>query len=319
MNWREFCKYYGIEFKESGKSTKRGNIYISCPFCRDESKLLLGLDEQSSRWGCWKNERHRGSNAWFLIQALLSVDESEAKQIAGIESVNTDIAVLQEKLKQLGVSQSESLVTEFPKYELPRGCFKLRPRGKRSRRFIRYLERRGFPPESVERYSLYGCDDAYPFSDRLIIPLFDHRRMIGCTGRSVVGSKLRYYTDPAEATNARLFNTQNASGGGTLFITEGPLDAMTLDWAAHVNNLSASAVPLAGLAWTSRKAAAVRKVAKRYDKTVLLLDASAVSSSLRIQANAPIDLSVGVLPTGVKDANELSASAARRLVNNYLP
>lgn len=317
MDWLQFCDYHRIPYREGGKSSKRGNIYISCPFCGDDSSLMMGLEIGTKRWGCWKNEEHRGPNPWFLIRELLGCSEDEARQLAGEELVDRSLDGLKEKLRSLNVAKTAAVDSHFLEFEIPWQCFQLRQRGKRSRRFLEYLEDRGFPSECVDRYSLLGCDHHPRLAGRLVVPLCDSGSVVGYTARSIVGALQRYHTEPSEAAVACLFNAQNALGGRVLFIVEGPFDSLKLDWAAYEAGYSASAVSLAGLS-IKRKLRRLRALSKKYARVVLLLDSTATSQALQMQRSTPFEAEITSLPLGADDPGDLDCGEARRLVKNFL-
>ena len=279
MEWAELCRDHGIGYDESGVSVKRGNINIRCPFCPPDESRLMGLELGSSKWACWKNARHRGRNAAYLIAALTGCSSETAAELAGL-GVASGVDDLRARLTALD-GPPLSKAKQLPRYELRPACFRLRPGGHRSRRFLQYLEGRGLPAESVARYQLHGSDSG-DFRGRVVLPIVCQGRTVGATGRAIRRGR-RYHTLPGGVGTQSLLLEQLATGGQLLVIVEGPFDALALDWAAHTGDLPVHAVALGGLALTEPKRVALDRLAARYARTVLLLDATALSRSLELQ------------------------------------
>lgn len=316
MDWSELCRDHGIPYDESGISVKRGNINIACPFCPPNESRLMGLEIGTARWACWKSARHRGSNAAYLIKQLTGCSEETAKELAGF-GIASSVSDLRARLDALG-SPPKSKVARLPRYELPSGCFPLRPDGHRSRRFVQYLERRGLPREAVTRYQLHGSDSG-DFRGRVVVPIVCGGRTVGATGRAIRKRDRRYHTLPGGVGTQAMQLEQLATGGRLLVIVEGPFDAMALDWAAHTADLPVHAVALGGLALTMPKRVAIDRIASNYDRTVLLMDSTALTRSLELQRELGAEVTVGQLPESVGDAGELAIEPARDLLRHYLP
>ena len=72
------------------------------------------------------------------------------------------------------------------------------------------------------------------FRDRLLIPFYDHGRIVGYTGRKITDSKPKYLSD---SQSGYVFNLdrQDNSRQYTI-VVEGPMDAIALDAAAILTN-----------------------------------------------------------------------------------
>src|SRR5229473_3315925 len=70
MNWMDFLDDNHIEFVTRGSNTKRGEISVQCPWCRDDDPSEhLGIGPNG--WGCLRDASHRGRQPHRLVQALL--------------------------------------------------------------------------------------------------------------------------------------------------------------------------------------------------------------------------------------------------------
>jgi DNA primase len=250
---------------------------------------------------------------------LLRVDYDTATRIAGLDVSRADLDELQEMLASLDAKApkvDDHPLQPFPK---PPGVFRLRPRGKRSQPFLRYLEKRNLPRECVDRYQICGSD--HPRSewrDRVCFPVCTpDREQIGLTGRHIGKHPQRYHTRP-KAVDRCLFNAENAHGGTLLVLCEGPLDALTLDWAAHVNGLPANAVAMMGLNVSVPQAFMLQALAERYDETVLAPDPGALARGLELQKELPCEISVAQLPPGVDDPGALTPRQAHSFLKKLL-
>lgn len=227
FSWLTFVQQHGISFRERGESTKRGNIYITCPFCGTaDTKGLMGLDLESGRFGCWKDETHRGASPVRLVQALLGCTRKHAQEIVGITQPEPDDwDVLVDKLADKKAKEE--------KFAWPRETFKL-SKDKRSARFLEYLRyERGWrePLEMARAYMLRGArtgDHAW----RVLFPLQDQTGAIkGYTGRAIGTARRRYLSTGGEIINKLIFNARGALEGGRVFVgVEGPGDALPLDY-----------------------------------------------------------------------------------------
>lgn len=274
----------------------------------------MGLELGSSKWACWKNARHRGRNAAFLIVALTGCSPETANELAGLQ-----VAAATDELRAKFAALDDRPASETSKlssYSIP-DCFPLRPGSRRGAGFLRYLERRGLPAAAVERYGLLAADRG-EFRGRVVLPISVGGRTVGATGRAVRKRDRRYHTLPSGVGSRALLLEQLATGGRLLIVGEGPYDAMTLDWAAHTGGLPAHAVALGGLALTVSKRLVLDRLSRRYDRIVLLLDATALQRALELQRELAGDVVVGQLPDGFGDAGDLDVDSARTLMSRWL-
>lgn len=325
IDWRQFLGEHGIPFDERGPSVKRDNVNVSCPWCRDGTRLL-GIELSSQKFACWKNERHRGSNADYFVSQLLSVTRAEALDLLGLKPPPSLVEDLVAQLAALNAPApvAEPTSLEFPTIELPNVFFKMRANGVKSARFVDYLASRGLGPGAIERYDLSASrrdltgDVWAPLKNRVGIPLYSpDGRMIGYTARSIDGHQRRYHTEPADAAGQSIWFEQLATGGLVLVIVEGQFDAMAIDWVCFCAGLPVHAVAMGGTARTRGKLVALERLARKYRKTVVLLDSSAIHRAMRIQTEMSVPAILGQLPAGVGDPGDLRARQTRQLVDGW--
>jgi len=316
FSWRSFVDRHRIEYTESGAHTKRGNLYVWCPWCNDpdRDKKRLGLHLDSARFGCWKDARHRGSDPVRLIRALLRCSWEQAIEEASEGGARTPIHSLRERLDALDSTNATArrgqvhFPSEFVRFEGEEDPPLSWYRG--------YLQRRGFPGKHADRlarrYRLRAAVGGR-FDRRVILPFHDlDGRLVGWSGRAI-GSKneLRYLTEGP--TREVLYNGHRVlrEGGRLLVITEGPFDALKVDY--YGADLGIRAIAVTGLGGTG-KVGLVTTLFERggFREGVVLLDATATGQSLRMRrALGHLPFRTGRLPAGVKDPGDLTARMVR--------
>lgn len=277
FDWREFCDFNGIEYKAEGQK----NVYIHCPFCGEEDAgkhMGLSVNVHNPAWGCWRNSEHRGRNPVKLVQRLLSCDLRVAQNIVDAARGYDDPA--------------EEKREERPKrIEIPKTCRRFSQEKKQYQdEFLWYLKHRGFnkPLRFAQQYDLRYSLVA-PWERRIVIPVYDRRgTLVALTGRYIGKdtAQPRYFTE-GSIKNC-LFNelkAHNSQYHDLLAVTEGPFDALKLNWSFEEHALYGShAVAFCGKAWTEDQFASLVLLAKKYKRVEILLDADAETDSMRLAA-----------------------------------
>ncbi len=309
MNWQDFLTDNQIEWVSRGPNTARGEISIRCPWCGDEDPSHhLGINLSKGSWGCLRNPEHRGHSTTYLIGTLLRCSQHQARVIVDQYS-RSDPAQLGEL--SLKAPSSPGQPGE------PEGRPTLRAieaTGSTSR-FWHYLQVRGFDPDAVIKQYRLQCCLVDRYKDRLIIPLYQRRSLIAWTGRAL-GTPVtapRYLS--SKRVKETIFNEDDLmQGGRLLFITEGPFDAMKLDYHGLEQGVRATctfgtSIPIEQLVLLNSRRA-------RFDKTVILFDRDAVEPAFIAKEWLPSStVTVGQLPEGVKDPGELSRGQIQELIN----
>lgn len=174
-----------------------------------------------------------------------------------------------------------------------------------TRRFWCYLERRGFDDVQalIDRYNLMCCQ-VDRWKDRVIIPIYSGGKLAGWTARAIQNtvSAPRYLTSSPEVKNT-IFNEDELTGGETLYITEGPFDALKVDFygAPRIR-----ATCLYGVNPTLAQISILRQVVKRYDRVSILFDHEAQEQAMSLRDYLPSKVGIASLPKGVDDPGNLS-------------
>ena len=323
MSWsvRPFLEQNGIDFNETGKSTKAGNLYIWCPFCADpdRKKRLLGIHLTTGKWGCWKNSGPVGRAPHRLIRALVGWSDQQIDEYLGtLSAPGGTIADLRKRLRAPWI---DSPVEKVPEVSLPEGAKPPASGGLRDG-FWRYLLRRGFRerdlPNLIRDWDL-RCALTGPARGRLVIPLRWEGKLYGWTGRAIGKTDLRYYSFPEGDAVKRhpLCGPGIDEGGKVLVIVEGPFDAMKLDF--YSRPFGVRAVALLGLNPTPAQALDLVGISSSFQRTRVLVDAGSGGSGLRLlSALSMLAPRLASLPEGIKDPGDLSRDGARSLARELL-
>src|ERR1700690_250170 len=79
MDWIRFLDENNIHYVTRGPNTKRGEVSVHCPMCGDEDPSEhLGINLQTEKWGCLRDQSHRGKSARTLIKAMLGCSSPQA-------------------------------------------------------------------------------------------------------------------------------------------------------------------------------------------------------------------------------------------------
>jgi len=308
MQWVKLLEDNGIEYVTRGPNTRRGEISVKCPWCGDEDPSQhMGISLEGEKWGCLRNGEHRGNNPDRLVAALLGCNRNRARIIVKQYS-RSDPDDLESALIALGEPEPQP----EPEPEKYPPITRIKYMGV-SQRFWNYIKGRGFGDhvrDVIYRYNLHCCVKGR-YKDRIIIPFLRKGEIIAWTGRAITDpiSAPRYLS--SDRIKTTVFNEDLVlRGGQLLFITEGPFDAIKLDYYAQ----GAVATCLSGTAVSAEQMALLMAAKKKFWRVVILFDhdAQRMTFPLLDWLNAP-NVVVGNLPAGVKDPAELTPSQIQHL------
>lgn len=308
MDWVALFTDNNIEFVSRGPNTRKGEISIRCPICGDDDPSQhLGIALDKEAWGCHRNQQHRGKDPKRLIQALLNCSSAQAALVvAQYNQADPDSLPTLENAPAAPVGPTEALKL------LPE--FKPIPE---KGRFYNYLKNRGFddPLELTTFYNVRCCTTGR-WKDRIIIPVYHDDKLVAWTGRALQNPVMApRYLSTSEAIKQTIWQSEDAEAGGKiLFITEGPFDALKVDYygAAY----EASAVAVFGTSITPDQIAILSELSRKFVKTVILLDTDAVEAAFALSdwLNGAI---IGTLPEGIKDPGQLTSSQINKLLTQF--
>ena len=302
MNWQQFFEANHIDYTTGGKNTSRGWLSISCPMCSGNDPSMHMGCHPSGVFSCWRDASHKGGKPDRLIAALLGVTQGRARVIAA--------AFTQSSPDEFNAPAGFKTAPESPQpVRLPKEFIPIEF-GKLTHKFWQYLWNRGFddPYKVAEQYGLLACLSGR-WSGRLIIPV-NH---VGWQGRALRTGKdtPRYLTSSPEIKKV-LFN-QDAKGD-VLFICEGPMDSIKLDFYGQA--YGARATCLFGATPTTEQIHLLSSIASRFKRIVLLFDQDSAGLIAGYNLSDWIrNVSFGSLPDGVSDPGELSKDQVKEVVN----
>lgn len=218
---------HGIHWIDQGQNVAKGNINIQCPWCGSEDgSQHLGINPITQKFGCWRSEKHRGSNLARLL-AKLDIYISEDRGSAIQKLINRTYFNEQETKPE----EVEVFTTKLPDEFVP-----IEDESFLNKPYLNYLRNRGFnkPLEVCQDYDLRRSYMADKWAARIIIPIRVND-WVTWTGRALGNNPLRYLS-PAkkEATNIKKslfnFNELKEESGDILVVCEGPFDALKVDY-----------------------------------------------------------------------------------------
>ena len=286
-----------------GNNVTDGDINIKCPFCgNDDPSEHCGINPNNGVWGCWRNAEHRGKGLTRLIQKLIHCSVIEAEKLISSYSIGVLVPIKRIKTELV----EETLPSNFA--EITRsGIYE---------KFYNYLIRRNFNKTDIinvcKRYQLKGCLSG-DYRYRLIIPYYDDYTLLGWTGRSIRdGEKLRYKTSNKQIKKT-LYNLNNVSYD-TVIITEGPFDAIKLDFYGQF--LGVNAVAVSGLSISDRQYSIIWKLANE-KKVYVLFDKGTFSKALQLKSKIS-NIQILQMPENYDDAGEFSSFSVISLIQNSI-
>jgi hypothetical protein len=309
VDWIQFLDDHNITWVDRGPNTKHGEVSVKCPLCEDDPSEHLGIALNRNAWACFRDPTHRGVSPKRLIRILLGCSYNEAELIE--RQYNTpDPEGLEAALAALNGMQKTQPIHE-PAAKLLPEFREISPNGL-TRRFWLYLKSRGFGDIAslCRRYGLMCCLHGR-WQDRIIIPVTEDGELKAWTGRAL-GNPVHAprYMANSQAIKQTVFNA-DATPGQLLFITEGPFDAMKLDY--YGQEYGARAVATFGTSLTMDQIQMLRVMSTFYDRTMVLFDGDALGASL--VAADWMDTAIGLLPDKVKDPGEMSEEQVKRFVS----
>ena len=309
MDWISFLEAHDVPFVTRGPNTRRGQVSIQCPWCGDDDPsehLSIALEKDA--YGCWRNSQHAGRKPHPLVAALLGCSFSQAKLVVQQFS-QADPETLEAAITALGGVAAAPVQADGP-VKLLANFQPMKPNGLTGR-FWRYLEYRGFDDVErlIKRYGLLCCQTGR-WKDRIIVPLHSGGTLIGWTARAIQRTVTapRYLTS-SEAVKQMIFNEDDLKGGRHLFITEGPFDALKVDFYGSPR---IRATALFGVNPTPAQIGILRQVMKRYEKCSILFDAEAGEQAMALRDYLP-QAAIALLPEGVGDPGGLNRRQVAQL------
>lgn len=317
FNIEKWLQSNNTPIRYTGENVKKGNININCPMCvdsgRGDTNFHMGINPKNGKYGCWRNQTHRGGKLEKVVRLLAHCSYDEAHLIVyGVILDRPESQSLSDFVKKLLNKSIEGKkeVTTGPKELLfPNEFIDIKSTGV-TKKFYDYLENRGFNDvkKLIKNYSLFCCLNG-EYADRIIFPMFYGGELVTWSSRTIKDDWLRYKDLGVEKSvihvKQLLYNYDElVDGGNKLFITEGLFDCIKLDYYFRNNR----ATCLSTKSITDSQADQVRSLSKVFKKIVILTDNDAKSSATgisRLFCSLP-NVSYKFLPKGFKDPGDFT-------------
>jgi predicted RNA-binding Zn-ribbon protein involved in translation (DUF1610 family) len=133
----------------------------------------------------------------------------------------------------------KNFVVEEPKVKFEKPVFKTKldlPKASEISTAKEYLERRKLDPEKFyfsktfkewtnSLIPTFGSKSLFYEEERIIIPLFYNKKLVGFQGRSLDSNKIKYITIMIDDESPKIYNLDEVQKDKTVYITEGPFDS----------------------------------------------------------------------------------------------
>lgn len=305
INWIQLLTDNNIYFVTAGKNTGRNEVSVQCPWCGgSDPSQHMGIHLLDEKWGCWRDKTHRGTSSRRLISALLGVSWAQAGLIAQAYSGGAPADEFDALASPLTTEKAALKPVNWPPEFEPIGKGKYRD----------YLLSRGF--DEVPPYYLHKCDYG-KWKLRIIIPVLDiDGKILGWQGRAIVNPKTapRYLTSHPQVKRT-IFNLPSLKAGGkVLYITEGPMDAMKIDYFGQPD---IRATCTFGAVFSPEQVEMLYKLSSKFLKLVLLFDFdhAGITNGFSLSDWLPM-ASFGALPEGHKDTDHMKPNQMKEWLND---
>lgn len=304
MDWVALLEANNVEYVSRGPNTKRGEVSIRCPFCGDDDPSThMGINLTTGTWGCLRNSRHRGRSTEWLLQHLLRISNHQAKLVVRqYDAADPDSELPDPATMFDAPAEAEAAPVVL---EMPNDFRRIDYRQALTRPYWSYLERRGFEhPENMIRYYKLRCALIGRWKGRIIFPIYKDGVLIAWTGRAITPLQTapRYLTNEGNTIKTTVMNYDKLmrEGGRLLSVVEGPVDALKVDYFGKP--LGARATAVFGTSITGDQMLDLNRLAKRFDRVVILMDPDAVEAAFDLSEwLVGGNISVGSLPDGIED------------------
>lgn len=320
MDWVAFLTDHDIPYVTRGPNTKKGEISVKCPWCGDDDPSEhLGISLTTTNWGCHRNATHRGRTTHRLISGLTGLGTTRAKGLVAAYS-RPDVDTLGAALAALtGISEAPKPLNGHEVLKYPTEFRSIKSVGN-TVKFWNYLYSRHFDDvdDLIARYGLLCCLTGR-WANRVIIPFHKGKKLVGWTGRALTDPIIapRYLSSSQEVKKHCFNQDELMDGGRVLFITEGPFDALKLDY--YGEPFKARATCLFGISMSSEQLCTLMDLRRRFRKVVILLDRAAVEATFQVAdwLQGP-NVTIGSLPDGVKDPGVMKRKEVDALIKGEL-
>lgn len=242
---------FSVDFLTEGhKHCREGWVNTPCPFCTGNPGYHLSYNLDDNFYLCWRCGWHPTTK---VIAKLIGVNEREVPAI-----VRSYGLAIRKYIK------TPSKIARTIKHRLPSGTLPLQKNHKR------YLERRGFDPDFLEReWNLVGTGplshlDDIDYKHRIIIPFLWDNQQVSFDSRDITNkSKVKYMACPANRElipHKNILYGKQESWNDKGICVEGPTDV----WRFGTQSFAVS-----GIKYTPKQ---VRTIARAFKTVAVCFD-----------------------------------------------
>ena len=168
IDFRQFCLDYRIPTAPPGnKHYRKGWVGVPCPFCTGSPGFHLGLNIEKGFATCYRCQK---KSLYEVFSALSGTDPKEISILKALIARYTNDLFL----------PSIPLRTKRERLKFPSSLISMNIQHKR------YLERRKFDPEKLEReYGLSGTAEWGEYPNRIVAPIIFQGRTVSWQARDI--------------------------------------------------------------------------------------------------------------------------------------
>jgi DNA primase len=212
FDFLNFAKQYNVPYATTGKSISRGWVGVHCPFCVPRDKgFHLGFHTRTGHFSCWKCGYHPVPET---IYKLTKFPYSKVDEIINQYQV-------------IGSRGTNKIETSFvDEVTIPTKSLSKSER--------QYLTDRGFDSSKlIEQYDLRSGGVFGVFKYRIVIPVYQHGRLVSAVGRTIVDGVFPKYKSLSNAESIMpikhtLFGLDMVVPSRSVILVEGPFDQMRI-------------------------------------------------------------------------------------------
>lgn len=316
MNWTDFFDDNFIPYTRAGPNTSPGWVSIQCPFCGDDDPSMhMGISLSGGHWQCWRYATHRGVKPYKLLNALAAKYPLGMRTAAIVETYNTpnpdafDLP-LRSSGKQKGIPKV-MVGLNMPVDAMPINPFSS------TGKFWSYLVGRGFEPLQplLTYYHIRACLLG-KWSGRIILPVYypSYPTLIGWQARAISERAYLRYKSSGTQVKRVLFNSENVKSGNTLYVCEGPIDALKIDY--YGMNSDCRAVAVMGVEFTVDQAIQLQRLKSNFKRTIVLFDPDAAGLASGFELSDYVSgLELASVPEGLEDIGAATPKQIKEFLN----
>lgn len=325
FDWMHFLQANGVEHVVGPTSNvRRGHVGFNCPRCADDAKhhYSIELDTGKIR-GCWRDPSHWMPPAELIVALSGCTLHRAYELLKGQEEQGTTGATAADLLEELTASDEDESPVKKVRWRDEHHRFRFSGASKKQKRFVRYLEQRGFTLDDAVRGGLRWAADGKD-RNRIIFPLYSWEEgfLAGWSGRSIGSARAKYLSYPSgEAIQHLCYESRPLSENDLLVIVEGPFDAFSVTTKLDTMPDDPGVVGCAILSNSvgPEKIKVLAAMGSLARQTVIMLDRGAETQALELARQLALVKPDVVLPIdGVKDPGDATEQQLRRALRGFL-